>query len=137
VLTVPHDHPLAFDDGPLGAREFAAAAGEMTWLCAPERHPSRVAGDRRLHDLGVRPRRFWEFEGLATIAALVGGGTGCALLPETVARTQPSSRVAIRRLSPPMTRRIQVLTRAGARQNPAVRACTSAITTELEREAPA
>ncbi len=131
VLAVSARHPLATIDRPLTGRELADAVPEMTWLCAPQGHPSRLAGDRRLDDLGVRPRCRWEFEGLRTLAELVANDTGCALLPETVARTQPRDRLRALQLTPAMSRQIQILTRTSAKASPAVAACVAAISERL------
>ncbi len=127
VLAVPADHPLAGAETPLTARRLAHAATTMTWLCAPEGHLSRRAGDRRLAAAGAEPARRWEFEGLVTIAQLVAEGTGCALLPETIARAQPAERLHRRPLAPAMVRRIGTLTRTSAGTNPTHALCLAAI----------
>jgi DNA-binding transcriptional LysR family regulator len=132
VLAVYAGHPLAELDRPLTAREFSAAVAEMTWLCTPEGVGSRTAGDRRLGEDSATPRRRWEFEGLRTIAELVAGGSGCALLPETVAATQPAGRLHAVRLTPNMQRHIHLLTRASARATPSFAVCADAITEQLQ-----
>ena len=131
VLAVYADHPLAGLDRPLTAREFSTAVAEMTWLCTPEGQPSRVAGDERLGETAVTPRRRWEFEGLRTIAELVADGSGCALLPETVAMTQPRDRLYPLRLTPSLNRHVHLLTRASTTPSPAIAACVEAILTRL------
>lgn len=139
VLAVAADHPLADladlaggagpgDHGrPLTGREFAAAVVDMTWLCAPAGHASRTAGDRRLADLGAVPRRRWEFEGLTTIADLVADGSGCALLPRSIADAQPGDRLRSIALTPRMVRHTQALIRTSTLPAPAVALCLDAI----------
>ncbi len=129
LLAVFAAHPLATTGRSVTPRELAAAVADTTWLCSPEGQPSRVAGDRRLDDVGAAPKVRWEFEGLGTVAELVAGGTGCAFLPESVARTQPGLRAL--HLSPPMTRRISLLTRTSTSTSPTVRVCVDAIGAEL------
>ena len=90
----------------------------MTWLCTPRGQASRIAGDERLGEAAVTPRRRWEFEGLRTIAELVADGSGCALLPETVAMTQPAGRLFALRLTPSLTRHVHLLTRASTTVEP-------------------
>jgi DNA-binding transcriptional LysR family regulator len=131
VLAVFASHPLAGADRPLTPREFVTAVADMTWLCSPEGHPSRVAGDRRLDDVGTSPRSRWEFEGLGTVAELVASGTGCALLPESVANTQLRNGLHALRLSPAMSRRLSLLTRTSTRTSPTVAACVAAISDQL------
>ncbi len=135
VLAVPAAHPLAADRGRLTAHRFRQAASTMTWLCAPEGHPSRLAGDRRLGDCRARPARRWEFEGLATIAQLVTTGTGCALLPESVTRTQPAAQLAGRKLTPAMLRHIHAFTRTSTKANPTMAVCLAAITERVRDQA--
>lgn len=136
LLAVYAGHPLAGLDRPLTAREFSAAVAEMTWLCTPQGQGSRTAGDERLGEAAVTPRRRWEFEGLRTIAELVADGSGCALLPETVARTQPADRLFGLRLTPSLTRHVHLLTRASTTSSPAVAACVTAIMTRLRTLVP-
>jgi DNA-binding transcriptional LysR family regulator len=131
VLAVFASHPLAKADRPLTPRELANAVSDMTWLCSPDGHPSRVAGDRRLDDVGATPRSRWEFEGLATVAELVASGIGCALLPESVASTQAGNGLHTLRLSPAMTRRISLLTRTSTTTSPTVAVCVAAIRERL------
>jgi DNA-binding transcriptional LysR family regulator len=132
VLAVYADHPLAGLGRPLTAKEFSAAVADMTWLCTPEGEPSRVAGDQRLGEASATPRRRWEFEGLRTIAELVANGTGCALLPETVAITQPAGQLYALRLTPSLQRHVHLLTRASASTSPTIAVCVAAITEHLE-----
>jgi DNA-binding transcriptional LysR family regulator len=131
VLAVYAGHPLAGLDRPLTAREFSAAVEDMTWLCTPRGQGSRLAGDERLREAAVSPRRRWEFEGLRTIAELVADGSGCALLPETVAMTQPADHLHVLRLTPVMTRHVHLLTRASTTASPTVAACVTAIMARL------
>lgn len=136
VLAVPAGHPLADpelrdQDRPLSGRDFANAVVDMTWLCAPAGHASRTAGDRRLADLGAVPRRRWEFEGLTTIADLVADGSGCALLPRSVADTQPRECLRSIALTPRMVRHTQALIRTSTLPAPAVALCLDAITEHL------
>jgi DNA-binding transcriptional LysR family regulator len=132
VLAVYADHPLAGVDRPLTAREFSAAVAEMTWLCTPEGQGSRVAGDERLGEASATPRRRWEFEGLRTIAELVADGSGCALLPETVAMTQPPDRLHGLRLTPSMNRHVHLLTRASTATSPTIAVSVDAIMARLQ-----
>lgn len=137
VLAVSASHPLAGTAGPLGGRELAAAVAEMTWLCAPLGHASRAAGDRRLADLRAVPRRRWEFEGLITIAELIAGDTGCALLPETIAATQPRGSVHTVALSPRMVRHAHAYIRSSTATSPSTALCLRAITEHLRTTGPA
>jgi DNA-binding transcriptional LysR family regulator len=137
VLAVFAEHPLAALDRPLTGREFSSAVAEMTWLCTPKGLGSRAAGDRRLGEDSATPRRRWEFEGLRTIAELVANGSGCALLPETVAATQPPDRLHALRLTPNMQRHIHLLTRTSARTSPSFAVCADAITQQLQAVAAA
>jgi DNA-binding transcriptional LysR family regulator len=132
VLAVYADHPLAGLRRPLTTKEFSAAVAEMTWLCTPEGQGSRVAGDERLGEASATPRRRWEFEGLRTIAELVADGSGCALLPETVAMTQPADKLRGLRLTPSMNRHVHLLTRASTATSPTIAVSVDAIMARLQ-----
>ena len=86
-----------------------------TWLCAPPDQPSRVATDRVLAREGIEPALRWEFEGLATIAHLVAGGTGAAVLPglALLEAEPPAARVRGHR-------RVDALARTASQARPAV-----------------
>ena len=118
----PADHPLAGLHRPLtaqgvqrrGGRDdlavYAGGPGLAQW-------PATSGWARRRR----HPRRRWEFEGLRTIAELVADGSGCALLPETVAATQPPGRLHALRLTPSMNRHVHLLTRASTGASPTYR----------------
>jgi DNA-binding transcriptional LysR family regulator len=95
-----------------------------TWLSAPAGQLSRVAGDERLAEIGARPARRWEFEGLDVLAALVNAGAGIALLPAGVVQDYPL--VTALPLKPRMHRRVLALTRSTTQQDPAIAICLRA-----------
>ena len=130
VLAVPAEHPLVLVD-PLGGRAFAAAVAEMTWLCTPDGNASRAAGDQRLAAVQATPRRRWEFEGLITIAELVAAGAGCALLPQTVADTQPRGTLRTVPLSPRMVRHCGAHSRTSRAPAPSLALCVTTIRQHL------
>lgn len=101
--------------------ELARVTQSHAWLCAPPGQPSRLAGDLMLERAGIHPPRRWEFEGLATIASLVALGSGAAILPESVVQAAQLEPSSWRRLDPPMSRRLHVLTRASASSSPTLR----------------
>ena len=127
VLAVPAGHPLPERSGPLGGRALAAAVAEMTWLCTPDGNASRAAGDARLAAVQATPRRRWEFEGLITIAELVAAGAGCALLPRTVAETQPAGTVEAVPLTPRLVRHGVADTRTSRAPAPSLALCIRSI----------
>ena len=65
------------------------------------------------------------------MAELVASGTGCALLPESVARTQPADRVHLLRLTPGMSRHLYTLTRRSKSTRPSVGVVLAAIHDQL------
>ncbi|HEX3787792.1 MAG TPA: LysR family transcriptional regulator [Pseudonocardiaceae bacterium] len=125
VLAVPVGHSLAGEPGPV-ALTGAVLAGQ-TLLCAPTDQPSRAATDRLLAAGSVQPAARWEFEGLATIAALVAGGSGVAVLPRLAIAQLPPGSVVTRELSPARFRRISALVRSASRRAPTVARVLAAI----------
>lgn len=123
VLAVGCGHPLAAEDGPVSLAEVAPGP----WVCAPVGEPSRTAFDAVLAAAGVRPGTVWEFEGLATIATLVGDGVGIAVLPELAISTPHRERVTSLALPRPAARSILALSRTSSRMRPAIEVTLSAL----------
>ncbi len=125
VLVLPLDHPEADGQGPVDLGSLAAGP----WLCAPDGEPSRAASDRVLAEAGVVPTTLWQFEGLATLAALVSQGVGLAVLPQLAITRALEDRVAVRSLPVPASRAIVALTRTSSRHRPAIEATLAALRT--------
>jgi DNA-binding transcriptional LysR family regulator len=127
LLAVPATHRLADPAEPIDV----AALRDETWIAAPAEEPSRQALDRFMHD-PREPRRSplriqWEFEGLATIVALVARGVGIALIPP-IALADRRDDVVVRQLPPPApTFDVYAVTRTAALRNPAVAATLAAL----------
>lgn len=126
-LALPGSHPLAAGRGPIDLAEMA----DEPWICAPPGEPSREAFDRVLAAAGVEATIRWEFQGLATIAALVGHGVGIALLPRLAVAPGLTDRVVLRELSIPVGRHLDAITRSAARGRPAIEVTLDAMETEL------
>ncbi|GAA0710862.1 LysR family transcriptional regulator [Dactylosporangium roseum] len=103
---------------------LAGPADGDVWLCAPSDQPSRVATDPILARLGIRPATRWEFEGLATIAALVSQGVGTAVLPRLALLGTDVPAVL---LDPPRHRRIDAVIRAASWARPAIAAVVDSL----------
>jgi len=127
VVVLPRDHPAAAGPGPIALASLAAGP----WICAPVGEPSRTAFDRVLTEAQVTPEARWEFEGLATIAALVAEGVGIAILPRLVVTAALRDRVVQRELRVPAVRAVVALTRTSSRGRPALEVALAAL-----REAP-
>jgi DNA-binding transcriptional LysR family regulator len=126
LLAVPPTHRLADPAEPIDL----AALRDETWIAAPPEEPSRQALDRFLHDPREpqpRARRIqWEFEGLATIVALVARSVGIALIPPIALAGRDD--VAVRKLPPPAPAfDVYAITRTTALRNPAVAATLAAL----------
>ncbi len=134
ALAVPADHPQATGTVPVTAAVLRRITATETWLCAPQGHLSRIAGDARLAEFDTVPVRRWEFEGLHVLAAVVAAGAGVALLPTSVIADRPG--VLGRRLRPRMQRRVIALTRTSRQQDPALVACLDAARAALAPSAP-
>jgi DNA-binding transcriptional LysR family regulator len=130
VLAVPVGHPLA----ELDRRLELAATAEEPWICAPRGEPSREAFDRILRDHGVVVRTRWEFEGLATIATLVGRGVGIAVLPRLAIAEHLRDRLVERRLPEPRARHLDAVVRPGSRGRPALEVTLDAMWAEVADE---
>jgi DNA-binding transcriptional LysR family regulator len=109
---------------------LAGAVTEGLWLSAPPDQPSRAASDIILARLGIQPRLRWEFEGLATIAGLVAGGTGAAVLPKLALL---GLDVPVKTLNPPRYRRVEAAVRTGSQTRPAIVAVLDALQEESRR----
>ena len=116
VLVAGTQHPLAEEEGPVSLAE--AAPGP--WICAPRSEPSRAAFDQVLAAAGVQPGTVWEFEGLATIASLVGDGVGIAILPQLAISAPHRDRLRTHALPRPASRSILALTRTSSRMRPSI-----------------
>ncbi len=125
ALVTDSRHPLTEEVGPVNLAE--AAPGP--WICAPVGEPSRSAFDAVMDAAGVRPGTVWEFEGLATIATLVGDGVGIAILPELALSAPHRERVAIHALPRRASRSIVVLTRTSSRMRPSIEVTLAALRT--------
>ena len=123
VLVAGTGHPLAEEQGPVNLAE--AAPGP--WICAPRGEPSRTAFDHVLGTAGVRPGTVWEFEGLATIASLVGEGVGIAILPQLAISAPHRDRLTTHALPRPASRSILALTRTSSRMRPSIEATLTAL----------
>jgi DNA-binding transcriptional LysR family regulator len=77
VLVVERGHPAADPNTPVDLR----ALRDEPWLAAPAGEPTREAFDRLMAAVGVTPPLPSEFEGLGTVANLVGRGLGIAIMP--------------------------------------------------------
>ncbi len=129
VLIAGAEHPLAGEQGPISLSE--AAPGP--WICAPRGEPSRAAFDAVLAAAGVRPGTVWEFEGLATIATLVGDGVGIAILPQLAISTPHRGRLTTHDLPRPASRSILALTRTSSRMRPSIEVTLSALRAAARR----
>lgn len=123
VLVTDPGHPLAEEKGPVSLAE--AAPGP--WICAPAGEPSRAAFDAIMAAAGVRPTTVWEFEGLATIATLVGDGVGIAILPSLALTAPHGERLTRHALPRPASRSILALTRTSSRMRPAIEVTLAAL----------
>jgi DNA-binding transcriptional LysR family regulator len=125
VLAVPQGHPATADARPVNATRLRELVESETWLSAPGGQVSRVAGDARLEEIGARPSRRWEFEGLYVLARLVAEGAGIALVPSGVAAYEP--RIVALPLRPQMYRHVHVLTRSTTQHDPSIESCLKAV----------
>jgi DNA-binding transcriptional LysR family regulator len=122
VLAVPPAHRLADPAVPLNA----ATLRTQTWIAMPAADPTRQALDQLIGGDPASPIR-WEFEGLATIVALVAHGAGIALVPH-IALTTDRHRIAVRELPPPPpTFDVHAIVRTASLRNPAVAATVAAL----------
>lgn len=128
ALALPGTHPLAARPGPVALADVA----DEPWICAPPGEPSREAFDRVLAAAGVRATIRWEFQGLATIAALVGHGVGIALLPRLAVVPGLTDRVVLRELDIAVGRHLDAVTRSAARGRPAIEVTLEAMENELQ-----
>lgn len=128
VLAVPAAHPLA---DPRRAVDLGRASDER-WICAPSSEPSRAAFDALMSANQVAATDLWEFEGLATIVALVGHGVGLAVVPALAVSSPPPEGVVVRRLPDAPARWIEAVTREASRHRPA-----TAVTLDKLRDATA
>jgi len=120
LLIVPGTHRLADPTEPIEV----AALREETWIATPPQEPARQALDRFL---GSPLRVRWEFEGLATIVALVAQAAGIALVPP-VALAGTHHGIVTRELpAPAPTFDVYAVTRTAALRNPAVAATLAAL----------
>jgi DNA-binding transcriptional LysR family regulator len=125
VLAVPEGHPAADDPRPVSATRLRELVESETWLSTPAGQVSRIAGDDRLAEIGVKPSRRWEFEGLYVLARLVRAGAGIALLPSSVAAEEP--HIVALPLRPRMYRYVHILTRSTTQHDPAIESCLAAV----------
>jgi DNA-binding transcriptional LysR family regulator len=123
VLVVPRDHHLARGDGAVDL----SAVDRAALIAAPRGDPSRDLLDRALRRQDVRPASIWEFQGLATIAALVVRGAGVAVLPRLAVTEELRGSLAVRALPDLPPRRILAATRQVSRQHPAVQTTLQAL----------
>lgn len=123
VLVVPRDHPLARGQGTV---DLSAVDG-VALIAAPPGEPSRDLLDRALRRQDVQPASIWEFQGLATIAALVVRGAGVAVLPLLAVTEDLRGSIAVRALPDLPPRRIIAATRQAGRQHPAVQTTLEAL----------
>ncbi|MFW6010003.1 MAG: LysR substrate-binding domain-containing protein, partial [Actinomycetota bacterium] len=128
ALALPRSHPAAKAAGPIELSEVS----EDAWICAPPGEPSRDAFDRVMADAGIRPVVGWEFQGLTTIAALIGHGVGIALLPRlAVTFSSATDDIVLREPSIALARHFDAVTRTAARDRPAIQTVVGAIADEL------
>ncbi len=123
VLVLPRDHPAIDEPDPVELPSLAAGP----WICAPVGEPSRTAFDRVLSEALVTPEARWEFEGLATIAALVAEGVGIAILPRIAVTAALRDLVVLRELPVPAARAVVALTRTSSRGRPAIEVALAAL----------
>jgi DNA-binding transcriptional LysR family regulator len=128
VVAVPASHPLADPDAALDLR----STEHEPWICAPRGEASRDAFEQVMGNSGVRPTNLWEFEGLATIVALVGHGVGLALVPSLAVPRPVPSGLVVRHLADAPTRFIDALVRTTSQERPAI-----AVTLQALQDAPA
>ncbi|AMM19323.1 hypothetical protein AX769_03235 [Frondihabitans sp. PAMC 28766] len=126
VLAVGRSHDAAAfaPEAPLSTSVLRKIVPQFTWLSAPVGKDSREAADAFLSKLAADPRRRWEFEGLDVLAAVVATGAGIALLPETIARSNPD--IVALDVKPGIDRSIIGLTRTTSQRDPAISACLQA-----------
>lgn len=122
VLLVPEAHPLARAE----VIDLSRTAAEP-WICAPVGEASRVAFDRVMGGAGIEPSNRWEFQGLATMVALVAHGVGIALVPALAVPDPPPDGVRVRVLESLPSRSVDALVRSSAQRRPALRAALSAL----------
>jgi DNA-binding transcriptional LysR family regulator len=127
LLAVPATHRLADPAQPIDR----AALLDETWIAAPAEEPSRQALDRYLSGAlrpGTSPRRVaWEFDGLATLVALVAREAGIAMIPR-IALAGGRDDIVARELPPPAPAfDVYATTRSAALRNPAVTATLAAL----------
>lgn len=115
------DTAAAAGGAPLSTAALRKIIPLYTWLSAPAGKDSRHAADDLLARLATEPRRRWEFEGLDVLAAVVATRAGIALLPETIARSNPD--IVSLDLKPDIYRSIVGITRTTSQRDPAISAC--------------
>jgi DNA-binding transcriptional LysR family regulator len=120
LLAVPATHRLADPSEPV---EVTALRDE-TWIAMPPQEPARQALDRFL---GSPQQIRWEFEGLATIVALVSQGIGIALVPPVALAGRHHGVVTRELPAPAPTFDVYAVTRTAALRNPAVAATLAAL----------
>jgi DNA-binding transcriptional LysR family regulator len=120
LLAVPATHRLADPNEPV---EVTALRDE-TWIAMPPQEPARQALDRFL---GSPQQIRWEFEGLATIVALVSQGIGIALVPPVALAGRHHGVVTRELPAPAPTFDMYAVTRTAALRNPAVAAALAAL----------
>ena len=120
LLAVPATHRLADPTEPVDV----GALRDETWIAPPPAEPARQALDRFL---GGPQRVRWEFEGLATIVALVAQAVGIALVP-AIALSGRHDGVVTRQLPPPAPAfDVYAVTRTAALRNLAIAATLAAL----------
>jgi molybdate transport repressor ModE-like protein len=114
-------------DADLPPHPTLASLHDHDWVLPPDRAACGSATRYACRSAGYEPRVRWETDDLLLLVASVSRGEGIALLPRR-AVADTVAPVSIRELADPvLTRRILTLSRQGAADRPAVRACLGAI----------
>lgn len=81
---------------------------------------------------GIVAKPVMELSSVETIRELVGAGLGAAILPALALGAEVTGAVAVRRLSPPLERRLGLVLRRDKSLDPALRAVTAAMREQAE-----
>ncbi|KOV67596.1 LysR family transcriptional regulator [Streptomyces sp. MMG1121] len=118
VVVLPDDHPLAVDSPPGSALRLERLRDE-SWVAILAGHTAREQLDRAAGDAGFRPRVRFETESYDVAQALVGAGSGVALVSRLALTGTPGT--THRELARPRPyREIHALTQADTTLTPLV-----------------
>ena len=114
-LLLPHDHPLAGDDGPVRLADLA----DELWVVRTHRSPRyEDAFEVMCRIAGFEPRIVFRTEDYQSVQGLVAANVGVAVAPRLSMRAQRPDVVAREIHDPAFARRIEAITLPGYRKNP-------------------